>query len=444
MTTVQVENISDVKKKVTFEVPQERVVEMIDAQYRDLKKTAQIRGFRRGKVPLSILKSYFKDQVQADATRKIIEETFEPGLEENKITVVSVIKIEPESVAEDKPFKYIAEIEVAPQVELKEYKGLELTKYLREVTDERVNERLENLRERHAKLSPLTEKRGAREGDYLVVSIKAAVEGQPISELTVTDYHLELGRNFYLPGFDAELEGMTVGETKSVTMDLPENFPRRNLAGETADFEVTVLEAKERIFPELDDDFAKDLGEYETLEQLKATIREDLERVAENETRRDIENQIIEALNERHTLEVPESMVQNQIETILGESRRNLASMGLDPNRLGPVTQDQRDQIRPSAEKTVKAALILKAISEKEGIEITDETLQAEIERRAGEMGYSPDAFRDLLEEHDMVKEIRSNLLQQKVFDLLKEHARMTEVEGPPPEASQHGESGKE
>jgi trigger factor len=198
-----------------------------------------------------------------------------------------------------------------------------------------------------------------------------------------------------------------------------------------------VKEAKERIKPALDDDFARDHGEFETLEDLKESIRKEVRGFLEEETRRDLENQIIEVLIEKHALEVPEALVERQISIIVEEGQRRLIARGVDPVRIPPPTQGQRDQVRPSAEKTVKAGLILKAISEKEGLQVSEKELQEEIARRAEVLEYSPDHLRDELEARNLLHDVRSAILQRKVFDLLKEHAEIEEAapnEGPPEE----------
>jgi trigger factor len=444
MTNIQVEDVSDIKKKIVVEVPSQTVTEMLDAEYRDLKKTVQIKGFRRGKVPLDILRSYFREKVEADATRKIIEQTFEPGLEEKHITAVSVIKIEPESVEADKPFRYTAEIEVPPPIEVKDYKGLKLTKYLREVEEEQVDQRLENLRERHATLSQIPDTRGIKNGDHVVADIKAKVDGEEIPDLTASDYHLDLGRDFYVPGFDEKLEGMTPGETSQLQMDLPDDFPRKDLAGKAVDFSVTVREAKERIMPELDDDFAKDLGEYETLEELKESIRKEMQAHLEERGKKEIEDQIVDALIEKHPFDVPESMVEKQIDIILDRTRQSFVNMGLDPSRLPTPGQAERDQVRPSATKTVKAGLILGEIAEIEETEVSDEDLEAAIEKRAEELGFSVDYLKDRLEEHNVLGDMRSSLRQQNVFDMIKDSAEIIEEEAPLTDESQEQEVEKE
>jgi trigger factor len=434
MTNIQIEDLSEVKKKITFEVPEERVLDMIDSQYRDLKKTVQIKGFRKGKVPLNILRSYFREKVEADTARQIIEETFQPGLDEQKIAPVAVISIEPETLEAGKPFKYTAEIEVPPPVDAKDYKGLALKKYIRTVNEQEVDERILKLRERNARLTPIPESRGVTQGDHLVVDVTAEAEGAPVAALTVTDYHMELGRDFYLPDFDRNLEGMKPEETKSVTVDLPDSFPRKALAGKSASFEVTIKEAKERILPELDDDFAKDLGEFETVDALKEEIRKDLARSLENQTKKEIENQIIDHLVEKNVFEVPVAMVESQVDDFLNQSMQSLVMHGIDPKRLPAPTEAQRSQMKPAAIRAVKAGLILKAVSEKENIEVSDDELNAAIAERAEQMEMTQDYLRDHLEKNDMLEDLRASVLQEKVYKFIQDDAQITEEE-PPAEA---------
>lgn len=430
MTSVLVEDLSDVKKKVVFEVPRERYTEMLESEFKELKKTVWLKGFRKGHVPLNIVKTIFKDKVQADAARKLIEETFKPGLEEHKITPVSVISVEPKPVEGDAPFTYTAEIEVPPPIDLKDYRGMKLTRTVRTVTETDVRNRLKQMQERHARLSPITEERGVKEGDHLVADINAESDGGPVKELTVEDYHLELGRNLYIPDFDAKLEGMTPGESRKITVDLAADFPRKDLAGKNVSFDVTVKETKERILPALDDDFAKDMGS-ESLAQLEEHVREDVDQIKKNATKAEIEKQVIDALLEMHAFEIPESLVEEEIGAILDRSRERLLAMGVPRNRLPEPTAAQRDQAKAAAERAVKTALILKAIAEKEALSVTDEDLAEVIQSRAKMLGVSEDYFKDLLGEGDGMSSLRSELLNRKVIDLIEEHGDITEKEAP-------------
>ncbi len=440
MTSIQVEDLSDVKKKVTFEVPEEKVLEVMDAQYKDLKKNVQIKGFRKGRVPLPILRSYFKSKVQADATRQIIEETLKPGLDEQNLKPLSVTNIDSETLEEGKPFKYTAEIEVPPRIEVKEYKGLQLKKHVRSVTDDQVDEQLQHMRERNARLAPIPESRGLVSGDHVVVDITAKIEGEPVPALNVTDYHLEMGRNFYLPDFDSRMEGMKLEETKEITVDLPEDFPRKAIAGKTVLFHITVKEAKEKILPALDDDFAKDLGEYETLDALKEKIRADLATMLKNQTERELEVQIVDALLKENTFEVPESMVEAEIDSFLEQSLQGLVAQGHDPERLPMPTQAYRDQIRPAALRAIQKALMYSAVAEQEDIKVTDEEITEDLQNKASQLDVSLDFLKDRLEQDGRMDEVRESLVYKKVSAFIQDTAEITQEEPPSEDTSPTGD----
>ncbi|MCA1960469.1 MAG: trigger factor [Desulfomonile sp.] len=435
MTNVVVEDLSEVKKKVVFEVPRERYSEVLESEFKELKKTVQLKGFRQGKVPLNIVKTLFKDKVMADTSRKLIEETFKPALDEKNITPVSVINIEPQPMEGDAPFTYTAEIEVPPPIDLKDYTGLKVTRHVRTASDQDVQDRLKQMQERYAKLSPIPEDRGVKVGDHLLVDITAESDGRPVKELTVADYHLEVGRNLYIPNFDANLEGMTPGETKHITLDLSEDFPRKELAGKTVAFDVILKEAKERILPTLDDDFAKDMGGHETLAELEESIRADVAELKRNMTEAELEKQVVDALVEMHSFEVPQSLVEEEIDATLERSKERLLALGVPRNRLPAPTAAQRDQAKTSAERNVKAALILNAIAEKEKISVSEEDLEAEIRRRAKLFGVSEDYYRDLLAEGDSMGKLRVELRNRKVIDFIVDRGEVTEREAPPEEA---------
>ena len=443
MNTIQVEDLGDNRKKVTVEVPQEKLQEKLNAQYRDLKKTVQIKGFRKGKVPLNILKAYFGQKVEEDAKRELIEETFEPGLAEKDITPVQVIKIEPDDLDEEKPFTYRAEIEVPPDIEVKDYKGLSLKKYIRQADEGEVDSRLEKLREAHARMTPCPENSGAKEGHHLVVDIKAECEGEAIPSLTVTDYSMELGRNFYLPDFDSNLIGMRVDDSHRITVDMPSDFVQKNLAGKPVQFEITIKEAKERVLPALDDDFAKDLGEYQTLDELKSKIRESIQEGLDRQVDRELEDQIVAALIERNEFDVPAAMVDNQVDHLLNQSMQALVRYGIDPKSIPPPTPEHREKLQPEAERNVRAALLVKAVADTENLQVTDEEVEAGIEKRAESMGVSVDHLKDELREHNLMGDLRASLLQEKAFSFLKEQAEISEEE-PPPEENQEPDTEKE
>ncbi len=428
MTNIQVEDLSAVRKKVTFEVPQDRVSETLEAQYKDLKKNAQIKGFRRGKVPMEIIKNLFKEQVHSDTAKKIIEDTFELGLDEKKIKPITVINLDQEPLDPEKPFVYTVEIEAPPELDVQGFREISLNKIVREVNESDIDERIEVIRQRHAKLAPIPEGNGIKDGDHLVVDVEAVADGEIIKSLSVKDYHLEMGRNFYLPDFDSNLIGLKLGEPVTLSHTLAEDFPRKELAGKSATFTVTIKEAKERLIPELNDELAKDLGQIESLEDLKKQVSQDLRDSYDMDIKEDLRKQIVEKIIEANPFEAPESLVESRIDGIIMGARENLARQGIDMKRFPLPDKAQRDSIRPKAEEQVKAALIIKAIGEKEEILVNQEDIDAEIEKRAKFFGWSPDFFRDQLEENDRMEDFKSSLLEDKIYLFIEQQADITEV----------------
>jgi len=432
MTSIQVEELSAVKKKITFEVPEDRYLEVVNSEYQDLRKNADVKGFRRGKVPLSILKGFFRGKVESEAARKLIEETLEPTLKEKNIKPVSIIRVDPQKVESGKPFTYTAEVEVPPDIRIDDYKGMKLKKIVRKVTEQDVDKRIEELREQNARLSPIPETRGAQAGDLVLVDISATSEGQELRDLTVTDYHMELGRDFYLPGFDSKLYGMKEGELREFTVEFPQDFPRVNLQGKTVDFEVSMDDAKERVLPEPDDDFAKDLGKFETLEALREEVRKDLQRVYEEQAVNGMRDQIIDELIEKHSFEVPQSMVETQIDNIVDASLLRFVRAGLSRERLRTAAEPYREKARPDAERAVRSGLILGTIGNQEGLEISVEEMQEGIDKRAGVLDMAPEEYKKALEAGDRLDAFVISLLEEKVFKFIEANAEITEEEAAP------------
>ncbi len=428
MTSIHVEDLSEIRKKLTFEIHESKVDELIDAQYKDLKKNLQIRGFRRGKVPMDMIKSLYKEQVYSDAARKIVEDTFELGLDEQKIKPISVLSLDPEPVEYGKPFKYVAEVEVTPPIVAKDYDGLGLTKTIREVKDTDVLDRMDAIRDRHSKLAPIPDDRGVAMGDILTVDINADIEGETVDSLTVTDYHLEMGRNFYLPDFDEKLEGLKVLEPTDLSYELPDNFPRKEIAGKTVHFSVVVADAKVKTVPEINDEFAKDLGDYQSLEDLRNKIREDIDNSYKADATNALRKQIVDQLVEKNPFEAPSTLVEQRIDDMIRESLQTLQAQGIDLSRFPMPTQEQRNQLRPVALQNVKAGIILKAIGEQESLEVSSEEIDAEVERRANLIGVPVDFLRDHMENNNLMENFSYSILEDKVYKLIEERANVTET----------------
>ena len=299
---------------------------------------------------------------------------------------------------------------------------------IREIKESDIEERLEMLRQRHARMVPVDEFRAVQNGDHLVVDIEAVHDGEVITSLTVKDYHLEMGRDFYLPDFDSKLIGLKIGELNTILYSLSEDFPRKELAGKSATFSITIKEAKERIIPELSDELAKEAGPYETLDDLKKQIKEDLCLGYDMDIKEELRKQIVEKIIEANPFEAPESLVEARIDDIVMGARQNLARQGVDMKRFPLPDKAQRDSIKPKALDQVKAALIIKAIGEKEEIQASTEDIDTEIEKRAKLLGWTSDFLKDQLEENQRMQDFADSLTEDKIYSFIEEQGAITEV----------------
>lgn len=427
MATIVVEDVSSVKKKITFEVPEDNVRSVIDTEYRDLRKTAQIKGFRRGKAPMELLKSYFKGKVEADALRKIIEQTLEPGLEEKNIKPVSIVSVDPQDLEKGKPFTFTAEVEVQPEITVTNYKGLKVKKLPLDVSEDKVQEAIERIRRYNSKLTPIPEERGAQTGDHLTLDIETELDGKPVQSLDVYDYHLEMGRDFYLPGFDEHLQGIKEEEFREITIDFPEDFAKKNIAGKKVLFRITCSEAKESVLPEFDDEFARDLGKFQDAAELKEHVRKDLQETLEQTAKRDTQQQIMDQLLGSHDFEVPDSLVEQEIDGMLRTMAETYLSQRVNIDELAINTPAQRELLRPMAIKQVRAAFIINAIATQEAIEWNEEDVDKELDRMATRFGVTKDYIRDRMAEESPASLLRSQIIQDKAYRFLEEHAEVIE-----------------
>jgi trigger factor len=427
MTSIQVEDISEIRKRLIFEAPVEKVSAITDAQYTELKKTAQVRGFRKGKAPLGIIKGIFKQKVAAEATREIMEETLGPGIDEKIFFPVSIITIDPDPLEEGKPFRFTVEVEVPPPLEPKGYKNVCLKKRVRNVTDQDVDERLQEIRNRMSRLKPLPEGEAVQKGHHLVVDVSADMDNEPLSDMTVKDYHVEVGLDLFTPGFDEKLIGLPAGGSSEFTLQMSDDLVNKDLAGKTVRFAVTIKEAKARVAPELDDSLAKETGSAETLEELKSKIGRQLQELFDAETKKDLRDQIVMGLMENNPIEAPEALIERQIDNVLEDRDRFLKRFGMSPDLIPRATQADRDQARPLAEQAVKSAIIFKAIADKESLEVAAAEFEDAVKKQGEAVGISPEQLLENLRTNNNTATFRLNLMEEKVLEFIKQHAEMTE-----------------
>jgi trigger factor len=418
-----VEEISSIKKKVSIEIPEDQVTKEVESFYKDLGKKAKIKGFRPGKVPRNILERYFKDYVKAEVIQKLIEETYPKALSESDLQPISPPVIDPGEFEEGKPFQYSAVLEVKPEIKLEGYTGLKIEGKKEEVKDEEVEERLKALQNLHANLKTISEARPIQAGDYVIVDYEASMGGKPLEGGKAIDFTVEVGSGQFIPAFEEKLTGLKPEEEKEIEISFPEDYGYQKWAGKTISFHVKIKEIKEKILPPLDDEFAKDLGDYSSFEELKAKLKGEIEKEKELGLERQLKDQVVDQLLEANPFEVPESLVEEQTKTLVSDTKLRLAAQGVDLKNLGLSEEKLQEDYKAMAQKQVKTFLILEKIAGQEGIAVTDEEADDRLREMSERMHQKFDVVKRYYEKNGLFPEVKAGIIRDKTLNFLLEKA---------------------
>jgi len=424
------ESISPVKSKLTIEVPPEEVSQEEDALFRDLRRSAAVPGFRKGKAPLHVLKRMYGERIRSDAVGRLIEKTYYDALRQEKIIPVNDADIELQDASPEKGISYTAVVEVRPKVEARGYTGLRLKREKVVIDETETAARLDGLRAQRATFEPAPEGHVIAQGDMVVMDYVGTVDGEPFEGGKGEDRTVILGSGSLIPGFEEGIVGAVAGEERSIDLTFPEDYRAEHVAGKAARFQITIKDAKIRSLPEVDDDFAKEVAGVESVDALKAKVREAIEAEKRTRAERAFRERVMDALLGANPFEVPESMVRNQQTFSLDRLRRDLTQRGMDPEGLGIDRPDVQEVHRRAAERSVRWAFLLRAIAEAESLQVTDEDLEVRLRAIAEEDGRPYAAVRSFFDEDDRLDTLRSHLLDSKVLDHVVASSTVEEVEG--------------
>jgi trigger factor len=394
----------------------------IEARVRDYTKKLRLPGFRPGKVPADVVRTRFKDQVLGDVAeslvnRVVMEEIEGRGLRPLANPKVAELKIEP-----SQPMTFRAVFETLPIVELPEYRGLEAKARKVAVSNEDVDKEVDRMREEAARFDPV-EDRPARKGDFVVVDLTWSVEGGKGGH--DENALIEVGGEGNHADVNAALEGMSPGDTKEITATYPADHGAESIAGKTVHYSATLKAVKTKVVPAADDEFAKDLGDWDSLLALRGTIREQLTANEERRADRETKDALVAALVEKASFEVPEALIEQHMSARTESAVRGLAMQGIDPRKLGVDWKGYRDGQREESVKSAKADILLDEIARRENIEVLDADLDAEVARLAERMKKSKEALRRQMEKEGDLHALRARMREERTLDLLKANARL-------------------
>jgi trigger factor len=419
---VAVEEIEACKRRLAVEAPADVVQREWERAYGRVQKRAALPGFRRGHVPRSLVKLHFADDVRREVAEHLIPDVYRRALSEARIDPVNEPDLQNLTLEENAPLSFTAVVEVKPAIALGDYRGVEVQHTPPTVTDAEVDETVERMRDQAAEFRSV--ERAAAAGDLVVVDYTLAPDDH--EPTTANGYHFVVGGGTVLPEIDAAVVGLSAGDEREVPLRFAEDHRLESLRGKSGTARLKVGEVKEKVLPPLDDEFAKTLGEFDTLEAVRAEVRKQLDAARETEGRRALEDKVVEALLGRHEFGVPDAMVMRQVAHQVEHTRERLRRQGVNPDGIQWDYAKIVEELRPNAEKGVRRALLLEAIADKETIAASDEELDAEIEKFARASQRPAPAVRRMMEKNGDLDALRHGLRERKTLDMLIEHARIT------------------
>ncbi len=425
--SVQVENLEHNMAKLTIEVSADELEKALESAYQKEKNKISLPGFRKGKVPRNMVeKMYGAGIFYEDATNTLMQQNYPAAVEESGIDIVSRPAVDIVQIEKGKPFIFTAEVAVKPEVTLGKYMGVTVTKIDTTVTDEEVEEALEKERNNNARTIAVTD-RPVQEGDTAVIDFEGFVDGVAFEGGKGSNHPLEIGSHSFIDTFEEQLIGKNAGDDVEVNVTFPDQYQAAELAGKPALFKVKIHEIKAKELPELNDEFASDVSEFDTLAEYKEDLKKNLAEQKENEAKKTKEDEAIQKIIEKSKMDIPEAMIDTQCETMIDEFSRRIAQSGLSMEQylqFSGMTADQlKEQVRPEALTRIQSSLVLEQISKDENIEVTDEDIEAGIGKMATAYGMEADKLKEYM--GDAEKEsMKRELAITKAVDLVMSNAK--------------------
>jgi trigger factor len=426
---VEVEDITTVKKKLKVQVPAEvaaREYEQIAQEYR---KYARLPGFRPGKAPFNLVKRRFSKEIRADLMQKLVPDSYSQAIKEKGVQPLGDPDFASLTFEEGEPLAFEAIFEVQPEISLPEYKGLKVKAEPRKVSPEEVDAELQKLREQHASLVAV-EDRPAQDGDYVVIDLSGEyleAEGHHHDHTPVKDENVTvlLGDERNHKSFNEALPGMNIAEEKSFEVVYPPEYPEKKLAGHKLLFTAQVTDIKRKVLPELNDEFAKDLGDHETLAELREKIEAQLGERLEAEKESDLKSKLVDRLVNETSFEVPEALIENRIDAKIKDLAYSVAAQGVDPSKASIDWVKVRDQVRETTEQEVRAGIILGEIAREENLQVSDDDLEEEVDRLATAGNQPREKVRQILLQDDRMASLQSQILRRKALQFVYDNAEI-------------------
>jgi len=436
---VEVEEVEPGVKKIRIEIPANRLEEESEVAYRNLGKRVKVPGFRKGKVPRAMIERMYSQDVLNDVANRLISNAYVEAIKIKHLHPVNEPQIENVRVENKQAISFTATVEVLPQVELGDISDIEVVRKNREITDEDVQKELERIREVHAQFAGVDD-RPIREEDLVRMDFEGKVDGESVPSLAKTDQHIRIHTGDILKDFYTALIGLKEGEEKDLKVSMPNEYPDPAIAGKEVDFHVKIYDVREKILLDLDDDFAVQVGDKKTLDELKNQIRSELAERAKRETDQAFQKDVMGRLAEKHPFDIPQKLIDRNADQIAHNMEHTLQHGGIKLPESEEGRQKFVEGLRQNAIDSIREEVLIQAVSEKEGIRVEPEEVDAEISVYAEKMGESLDVLKKRLEKEGAIGRIARDLLIKKTYDFIQSKVKIKEEPISPSESA--GETG--
>jgi len=421
---VHVEEVSPIERKLSIEVEQPRVAMELDRAYALLSRQVKIAGFRPGKVPRRILEQRFREQVEDDVIRRVVERAYLDAVRDHNVEPVSHPQVSNERLRPDAPFTFHARVQVKPKLTVKDYREVPLKKADVSVDEAKVAEQLEKLRQSASRLEPVEDRDLARMGDFAIVDYQATAEGKEFPGSHAENATVEIAPGGLTESKMEQLDGARIGSTVEMDYVFPADSPIEQVKGKRARFKVQLKALKTKVVPEMNDDFAQEVQAGKTVDEVRSKIRSDLEKAAQAKAAAEERDQLVKALIERNPFDVPNAMVERAAEAMLDGALRAMARGGIDPRRLNLDIGKLLEEMRPRAMVEVKGALLFEAIADQEGLAVSDEEIDAKLAEIAKDSGQPLAKIRKHFKQPEEQRGLAQKLREEKTVEFLKAAAK--------------------
>ena len=427
----KVESVGANKVKIEVEVSPEDFAAALQKAYLKNRGKYSVQGFRKGKAPKPVIENYYGEGVFfEDAFEEVFPDSYMKAVDELDIVPVSRPELDVSAIGKTEGIVYTAEVFVKPDVTLGEYKGVAAEEIVANVDDAQVDQEINRVADRNARWVDVD--RAAQEKDKVIIDYSGSIDGEKFDDGTAENQAIEIGAKMFIPGFEEQIVGMKQGEEKDITVKFPDAYHAKNMAGKEAVFHIKLHEIKEKELPEIDDEFAQDVSEFDTLDEYKASIKERLVKRAEDQAKTETQNNVLEQVVNNATIDLPDCMIENQIDNQIKQIEYSLMYQGLRLtdylNMSGIKMEDFRSQYRESAEKSVRTQLVIEAVKDAEGIEVSEQQVEDELKNRAEQYNKDVEEFKKSVKEEELAY-IKENLAYDNTVQFLVDQAKLKPVD---------------